>query len=280
MENTITTTTQTGDNVNISYTDLGNGRPVILIHGWPLSQEMWEYQVEDLLLAGFRVITYDRRGFGKSSKPSDGYDYDSFAEDLHTLIETLNLQQATLIGFSMGGGEIVRYIHLYGKTRLHSVVLMSAITPFLLKTSDNIHGVDPSVFTDMIDQIKADRAGFLEGFGTKFFGINLLAHPVSNPSLEYYRMLALQASPIATKHCVTAFAKTDFRAELAAIDLPALILHGTGDSIVPIEKSGNLTAKMIPHARYIVYDGAPHGLFYTHKDHVNTDIVDFLKHST
>ncbi|HEX2606940.1 MAG TPA: alpha/beta hydrolase [Flavisolibacter sp.] len=265
-----------GEEVKLAYSDYGKGKPVILIHGWPLSREMWEYQLDDLVNAGLRVIKYDRRGFGKSSKPWDGYDYDSLAEDLNALITELDLRDVTLVGFSMGGGEVARYISRYGSERIAKAVLISSVLPYLSKSSDNEDGVDPSVFADMMEQINKDRIGFLDTFGKQFFGVNLISHPVSTPLLEYYRMLAAHASSRSTKQCALSFAQTDFREDVKKIDVPTLIIHGDADKTVPIEASSHRTAEMIPGAQYVVYEGAPHGLFYTHREQLNQDLVSFI----
>jgi non-heme chloroperoxidase len=263
--------------VKIHYQDCGKGKPVLLIHGWPLSHEMWEYQVEDLINAGNRVITYDRRGFGQSSKPYGNYTYDILAEDLKALMDYLDLQDVTLVGFSMGGGEVVRYFTNYGGARVSKVVLVSSIIPYLLQTNDNPEGVDGSVFDTMFGKIKEDRIGFLESFGKQFFGINLVNKPVSTPLMEYYRMLASVASPKATQECIKAFAYTDFRNEARSINVPTLIIHGTDDKTVPIEASSDRAAKLIRGSRYIKYDGAPHGLFYTDREKLNKDLIAFIK---
>ncbi len=270
-----TTDTATGEQVEISYKDYGHGRPIVLIHGWPLSKEMWEYQIEDLINAGFRVIKYDRRGFGKSSKPWGSYDYDTLTSDLNTIMEELDLNDAILCGFSMGGGEAVRYLSQYGSTRVSKLVLISAVTPYLQHSNDNPDGVPAEVFEEMMTRMKADRIGFLDEFGKNFFGINLLNHPVSAPLLDYYRMLASVAAPRATQQCAISFATTDFREDLKAINIPTLIIHGDDDQIVPIKVSSDRTATMLPHAIYKVYEGAPHGLFYTHKEQLNKDLIDF-----
>ncbi|ANE52377.1 alpha/beta fold hydrolase [Flavisolibacter tropicus] len=265
----------TGEEIQLSYKDYGKGRPVVLIHGWPLSKDMWEYQLDDLVNAGLRVIKYDRRGFGKSSKPWDGYDYDTLTEDLNAVIEQLDLRDAVLVGFSMGGGEAVRYLNRYGNSRVSRLVLVSAVTPYLLKTADNPDGVDESVFADMLTKMKDDRMAFLEDFGKKFFSVSLVNHPVSSALLQYYHMLAAVASPRSTQQCAMAFAQTDFRSDVEAISVPTLIIHGDDDKTVPIEVSSERTARMIPESQFIVYSGAPHGLFYTHRTRLNQDLVDF-----
>jgi non-heme chloroperoxidase len=267
---------QSGEEINLAYCDYGQGRPVVLIHGWPLSMEMWEYQLNDLVSAGLRVIKYDRRGFGKSSKPWDGYDYDSLANDLKAVLDELDLRDVTLVGFSMGGGEVARYLNRFGSERVSKVVLISSVLPFMSKTAGNDEGVDVEVFDNMLNNIKEDRIGFLDSFGKQFFGVNMLNHPVSEPLLQYYRMLASFASQRSTEKCAEAFATTDFRDDIKAISLPTLIIHGDDDKTVPIEASSDRTAKMIPNAQYIVYEGAPHGLFYTHKDRLNEDLISFI----
>ena len=274
-----TTDTTTGEEIKIAYSDYGQGKPVILLHGWPLSREMWEYQLNDMVTAGLRVIKYDRRGFGKSSKPWDGYDYDSLTEDLKAIIDQLDLREVTLVGFSMGGGEVARYLGRYGSDRIAKVVLISSVTPFLAKTADNPDGVDESVFADMMEQMQEDRIGFLDDFGKKFFGVNVISHPVSTPLLEYYRMLASFASARSTQQCAMSFAQTDFREDLKRINVPTLIIHGDADKTVPIEASSDRTAKMIAGSQYLIYDGAPHGLFYTHREKLNSDLISFITSS-
>lgn len=265
-----------GSTLKISYEDYGQGKPVVLIHGWPLSKEMWEYQLEPLVNAGLRVIKYDRRGFGKSDKPWDGYDYDSMTADLKALLDELDVQDATLVGFSMGAGEVARYFGNYGNERVSKAVLIGAITPFLSQADDNPDGVPQEVFAEMLQKMTGDRIGFLDDFGKQFFSIGLLNHPVSAPLLEYYRMLGSLASGRSTRECAKAFASTDFRQDLPKINVPALIIHGTDDKTVPIEASADKTAQMLPHAQYLKYDGAPHGLFYTHKERLNADLIEFI----
>jgi non-heme chloroperoxidase len=271
----ITTETQ-GEEVQLAYSDYGTGDPVVLIHGWPLSREMWEYQINDLVDAGYRVIKYDRRGFGSSSKPWDGYDYDTLASDLNAIMEELNLNDATLVGFSMGGGEVVRYLTNYGSQRVKKIVLISSVTPFMLKTDNNKDGVDASVFEQMMEEMKEDRIGFLDDFGKKFYGVNLLSKPVSVPLLEYYRMLAAKATARSTQQCAISFSQTDFRDDIVNIDVPVLIIHGDDDKTVPIEASSQRTAAMLPQSIYLIYEGAPHGLFYTHKERLNKDLINFI----
>lgn len=267
----------TGGAIDIAYSDYGIGRPIVLIHGWPLSREMWEYQVADLVNAGNRVVKYDRRGFGHSSKPWAPYDYDTLADDLNELMEQLDLKDAVLAGFSMGGGEAVRYLSKYGSSRVTGLVLIGAVTPYFLKTNDNSEGVEQSVFDEMITGIQADRIGFLEDFSKKFFGFGFLHKPVSTPLLNYYLGLAAKAPQHSTLACIKSFSATDFRKDVAGIKVPTLIIHGDSDEIVPLEVSGKRTSEMIPHAELAIYDGAPHGLFYTHRHQLNHDLLNFMK---
>ena len=276
MEFITTSDKATGEKVRLAYSDYGFGDPVVMIHGWPLSREMWEYQLGDLVDAGFRVVKYDRRGFGKSSKPWNGYDYDTFAADLNEILEQLDLKNVTLVGFSMGGGEVVRYLANYGTQRVKKIALISTVLPFLQKTADNPDGVDQKVFEEIMQQIRNDRVGFLDEFGKVFFGVNMVSHPVSKPLLEYYRMLGSFAAARSTLQCVVAFSQTDFREDVRTIKIPTLIIHGNDDKIVPIEASSNRTAAMIPGSHYLVYEGAPHGLFYEYRQKLNADLVNFI----
>ena len=267
---------ETAPNVKLYVKDYGQGDPVILIHGWPLSNEMWEYQIEDLVANNYRVIAYDRRGFGKSSQPWNGYDYDTLTDDLKAIIDQLELENITLVGFSMGGGEVVRYLSRYAGKNVSKIVLISSVTPFLAQSTENPEGRSEEKNEDTQHAISEDRLGFLEDFGKNFFGVNFITSVISTPLLEYYRMLASFASPHATLECAKSFASADFRDELASINVPALIIHGNSDKIVPIEISSEKTAKLITNNKFIIYDGAPHGLFYTEKDKLNTDLLEFL----
>ncbi|MFH6997255.1 alpha/beta fold hydrolase [Flavobacterium sp. FlaQc-57] len=267
---------ETARNVKLYVKDYGKGDPVILIHGWPLSNEMWEYQIDFLVENNYRVIAYDRRGFGKSSQPYNGYDYDTLTDDLKEIIEQLQLENVTLVGFSMGGGEVVRYFSKYKGKGISKAVLISSIIPFLAKTEDNPEGRPKEKGDAAAAAIKEDRIGFLDNFGKIFFGINIINKPLSTPLLEYYRNLCALASPRATLKCAESLNTTDFRDELHTIKVPTLIIHGNDDKNVPIEISSEKTAKAIENNTFIVYDGAPHGLFYTAKDKLNKDLLDFL----
>lgn len=275
MQNT-TNFIETAHGVHLFYRDYGSGNPVILIHGWPMSNELFEYQIEALVNAGNRVVAYDRRGFGRSSHPWNGYDYDTLTDDLAAIIEKLQLSNITLVGFSMGGGEVVRYFSRHGGKGVIKAVLISAVPPFLLKTDDNPDGVPQEVFDGMAKGIKEDRIQFLDDFGKDFFGVGLLNKPLSTPLLENYRNLCAVASPRATLQCAVSFSTTDFRDDLPKVNVPTLIIHGDADKTVPIEISGAKSAKAIANAQYIVYEGAPHGLFYTEKDRLNKDLISFL----
>ncbi|MFT3748453.1 MAG: alpha/beta hydrolase [Agriterribacter sp.] len=267
---------KTGEEISIAYADYGKGQPVILIHGWPSSKEMWEYQVNDLVEGGYRIIKYDRRGFGRSSKPWGGYDYDTLSDDLHEVITQLNLQNVVLAGFSMGGGEVVRYIARYGQDRIARVALIASIIPFMLNTPTNPDGVDEEVFTGMINGVRNDRIGFIDEFGKQFFGVGFMNKPISTPLLNHYLQLASVATQQATVECIKSFSRTDFRNDVTSITVPVLIVHGDNDKIVPFEASSKKTAEMLSQADLIVYEGAPHGLFYTHRERLNADLLNFL----
>lgn len=268
---------ETAANVKLYVKDYGEGKPVILIHGWPLSSEMWEYQMETLVQNNFRVIAYDRRGFGKSSQPYEGYDYDTLTTDLKAIIDQLKLKEVTLVGFSMGGGEVVRYFSKFKGEHVSKAVLIGSVTPFRLKTEDNPGGKSEEENAETIKAITNDRIGFLDGFGKNFFGKSLLHDPISDPLLEYYRMLCSFASPKATTECAKSFSVTDFRDEMYSVNVPTLIIHGDNDKIVNIEVSSKKSAALIPNNEFLIYQDAPHGLFYTHKDQLNIDLITFLR---
>jgi pimeloyl-ACP methyl ester carboxylesterase len=250
---------------------------VVLIHGWPLDADMWEYQSVVLAQHGLRVVTYDRRGFGRSGQPWTGYDYDTLAADLASIIEKLELQDITLVGFSMGGGEVARYLGRHGSSRIARAAFISAVTPYLLRAENNPDGVDRTAFDQMIEGLQADRPGFLASFGKKFFGVGLLSSPVSTELLQSTLTRAMLASPKATLDCVNAFAETDFRADLKGITIPTLVIHGDADETVPAACSAERMAALVPHAQIRIYGGAPHGLHYTQRDRLNADLLSFIQ---
>lgn len=267
------------DGTQLHVKDMGKGSPVVLIHGWPLTGDMFEYQTLALLEAGYRVITYDRRGFGQSGHPADGYNYDNFADDLASVLEELDLQDVALVGFSMGGGEIARYLSRHGAARISKAVLVSSVAGYLLKDQTNPDGVDVSVFDDMKAQIRKDRFAFLQDFAKTFYGVGWVSSPVSDGILDWSFTLGLMASPKATIDCVDAFGKTDFRPDLKSFTIPTLIIHGTADKTVPIEPSSRVVAAAIPGSQLIEYEGEPHGLFATAPDRLNSDLLMFLGQS-
>jgi non-heme chloroperoxidase len=263
--------------IDLYYEDHGAGPPVVLIHGWPLSGRSWEKQLPALLAAGRRVITYDRRGFGRSSQPATGYNYDTFAEDLHKIVNTLELHDFALVGFSMGGGEVARYLGTYGTERVTKAVFMAAVPPFLLKTSDNPGGLDISLFDGIKKGIAADRPAFLTQFLANFYNVDVLrGKQISDEVVRDSWNIASGASPIGTLECVTAW-YTDFRKDLARIDVPTLIIHGDSDRILPIEVTGKATQAAIKGSRLVTVRGGPHGLNWTHADEVNRELVGFLR---
>ena len=267
---------KSADGTDIYYEDIGNGQPLVFIHGWPLSAAMWEYQVVPLAEAGFRCISYDRRGFGRSGKDGASYDFTTLGQDLAGLLKSLDVHDATLIGFSMGGGEVVEYLTRHNRDRRVSrAMLVSSIAPYLLKTADNPDGVDGSVFKDMLTGLRQDRPGFLTDFAEKFFGVGLLSSPVSLPMLAANCEVAMTASAVATLACLHTFSSTDLREQCRAIDVPILVIHGDSDATVPIEASGARAAEIIPHAELKIYANAPHGLFYTNRIDLNRDIAAF-----
>jgi peroxiredoxin len=258
------------------YYEQGQGQPVVLIHGWPLSHRMWESQITALSEAGYRVIAYDRRGFGQSGRPPGGYDYDTFAADLNDLVTQLDLQDVVLAGFSMGGGEVARYIGRYGTGRVAKAALLGAVPPFLLKTQDNPEGVDGSVFDGMLEGVRTDRIAFLADFFPHFYGVDADTQP-GRDLIAYSKWIAWAASPLATAQCIVAFGTTDFRADLAKFDVPTLVAHGDNDQIVPLAVSGQRSHELIKGSRLEVVKGAPHGFAATHARQLNTLLLDFLE---
>ena len=263
-------------NIDLYYEDHGSGKPVVLIHGYPLSGPSWEKQTAVLLAAGHRVITYDRRGFGKSSQPTTGYNYDTFAEDLHKLVAQLELRDFALVGFSMGGGEVARYIGKYGSKGVSKAVFISAVPPFLLKTPDNPEGVDCSVFEGIQKAVAADRYAFFTEFFKNFYNTDLLlGQRVSEHVVQASWNVAAGSSATASLACVPTWHE-DFRKDLTHVDVSTLVIHGDADRILPISASGLRTAKLIKGARLLVVKDGPHCITWTHADQVNPELVNFL----
>jgi pimeloyl-ACP methyl ester carboxylesterase len=263
-------------NIDLYYEDYGSGKPVVLIHGWPLSSSSWEKQIPSLLEAGYRVIAYDRRGFGHSTKAAFGYDYDTLAEDLNKIMTKLNLSDAALVGFSMGGGEVARYLSKYGSERVGKAVFMSAIPPFLLKTSANPEGIDGSVFDGMKKAIKADRPAFLSEFFANFYNVDKLkGTKISDEVVRLSWNIGASASPKGTLDCVSAWL-VDFREDLKRINIPVLIMHGDADRILPIASTGKRTPEFVKRSRLVVIEGAPHGMNWTHAAEINRELLTFL----
>ncbi len=263
-------------NIELYYEDHGSGQPVVLIHGYPLSGSSWEKQLAALLSAGHRVITYDRRGFGKSSQPTSGYNYDTFAEDLHKLITHLDLRDFALVGFSMGGGEVARYIGKYGSKGVSKAVILSGVPPFLLKTPYNPEGVDGSVFEGIEKAVAADRYAFFTEFFKNFYNTDVLLNKrVSEEVVRASWNVAAFSSATASLACVPTWHE-DFRQDLSKIDVPTLVMHGDADRILPINAAGARTGKLIKGARFVVVKDGPHCISWTHADEVNSELVNFL----
>jgi pimeloyl-ACP methyl ester carboxylesterase len=265
--------------VDLHYQDYGAGRPVILIHGWPLSHRMWERQLSDLIDAGYRVIAYDRRGFGLSDFPWNDFDYDTLADDLRNLIEELDLRDVTLVGFSMGGGEVVRYATKYGDDRICQNVLLSSIIPLVAQKEDNPAGVPQKDLDNIMGSLQKDRMKFLKGFTRDFVNYADNKDRISEEMLHFDWTVAAYASHRATVETAKAWAGTDFRSELKNINVPTLVIHGTADQIGPIETSGDQAAAGIANTTYHKIEGAPHGCVYTHAETVNRHLIDFLNSS-
>ena len=265
------------DNTQLYVKDWGSGQPVILLHGWPLSSDSWDDAAMAFVQSGFRTIAYDRRGFGRSSQPWSGYDYDTLADDLAAVIEQCGAKDAILVGFSMGGGEVARYMARHSGRSVAKAALVASIVPFMLRTADNPGGTEQEVFDGMAQAIKEDRAKFFAGFFKDFFGVSMISHPVSEQVLEWARSVSMQASLQATLECARSFATTDLRNELSAFTVPTLIIHGTDDKTVPIDAAARAAAAGIPKATLIEYEGAPHGLFATHKQRLTQDLLEFLR---
>ena len=262
--------------IHLHYEDHGSGQPVVLIHGYPLSSASWEKQVPVLLDAGYRVIAYDRRGFGRSSQPTAGYNYDTFAQDLHTLVTQLKLQDFFLVGFSMGGGEVARYLGKYGSKDVSKAVIIGGVPPFLLKTEDNPEGVDGSVFAGIEKAVVAYRYAFFTEFFKNFYNTDVHhGKRISGQAVQASWNVAAWASAAASLACVPTWHE-DFRTDVAKIDVPTLVIHGEADRIVPISAAGHRTAKLVKGAELLVIKDGPHAVIWTHADEVNGALVKFL----
>jgi non-heme chloroperoxidase len=275
---TITVGKENSTAIELYYEDHGSGSPVVLIHGWPLSGASWEKQTAALLAAGHRVIAYDRRGFGRSSKPGTGYNYDTFAADLNTVLSTLNLNDVALVGFSMGSGEVTRYLGKFGSARVRKAVLIGTLGPYLVKAADNPDGVDASVFDGIKAAIRADRPAFLMEFLRNFYNYDITGGKlVSERVLEDNWNVAAGASAIGTVLCVDCWIE-DFRQDIAKNDVPTLILHGDADRILPPDATSRRQATMIKNVKFLELPGGPHGVLWTHADRINSELVSFLAH--
>jgi non-heme chloroperoxidase len=272
----VTVGKENSSKIDLYYEDHGSGQPVVLIHGYPLNGASWEKQMPVLLNAGHRVITYDRRGFGKSSQPTAGYNYDTFAEDLHKLVTHLELRECALVGFSMGGGEVARYLGKYGSKDVRKAVIISGVPPFLLKTADNPEGVDGSVFEGIEKAVLADRYAFFTEFFKNFYNTDVLLNKrVSEQAVQASWNVAAGASATASLACVPTWHE-DFRKDVNKIDVSTLVIHGDADRILPINASGLRTAKLIKGARLVVVKDGPHCITWTHAEEVNAELVSFL----
>jgi pimeloyl-ACP methyl ester carboxylesterase len=273
---TITVGTEGSPRFELYYEDHGTGQPVVLIHGYPLDGQSWEKQTAALLEAGYRVITYDRRGFGRSSKAATGYDYDTFASDLNTVLTKLDLHDVVLVGFSMGSGEVASYLGTYGSDRVAKAAFLGAIQPYLLQTEDNPTGVPQTVFDEIAEQAETDRYAWFETFFANFFNTDeTLGSRLSEAALRANWVTAIGSAPVAAYAVVPSWL-TDWRADVDKIDVPSLILHGTADRILPIDATARVFRDRLPNARYVEIDGAPHGLLWTHAAEVNSALIDFL----
>ena len=265
--------------IDLYYEDHGSGPPIVMIHGFPYSGAAWEKQLSPLLMAGYRTITYDRRGFGQSSRPATGYDYDTFASDLNNLIMALDLRDVTLVGHSMGTGEVTRYLSTYGSERVNKAVLISPIPPFLMKTPDNPEGLDRSMFDGFVQSIKDDRAAYQTQFGNNFFNPDQnMGKRISEDAMRAHWNIAMSASPLGTANCVPTWL-TDFRPDLPSVNVPVLIIQGDQDRVLPYPITGKRLVDMLPASRLMTLEGAPHGIPWTHADEINAELMTFLKSS-
>lgn len=266
----------TKDHVHLYYKELGAGRPVILIHGWPLSADSFDDLSLAIAESGMRAISYDRRGFGRSDQPYGVYDYDTLADDLAAVIEHTGAQDAAILGFSMGGGEVARYMSRHQGNQVSKAILVSSVVPFMLKTDNNPDGVEQSAYDEKSGEIRQDRAKFWPEFFKTFYGVCMISQPVSDEVIDWSCQIAMQAGLHPTLACVASFSTTDFRPDLAFFKVPTLIIHGTSDKTVPIEIASRKAALGIANATLLEYDGAPHGLLASHKDRIKQDVLDFL----
>lgn len=267
----------TRDGTELYVKELGEGRPVVLIHGWPLSADSWDPVMMALANAGYRAIAYDRRGFGRSDQPWRGYDYDTFADDLADVMEECGVaDDAALVGFSMGGGEVARYLSRHQGKGISQAVLVSSVVPYMLQTDDNPEGVPDSTFQQMTAGMKADFRAFFSSFFSDFYGDGMVINKVSNEEKHWAWQTAMQAGQHATLEAAAAFAYTDFRPDLASFTVPTLVIHGTADRTVPIDATARVVVQRVPGAELVEYDGAPHGLFATHTERLSDDIIAFL----
>jgi non-heme chloroperoxidase len=272
----VTVATENNAPIDIYFEDHGSGQPIVLIHGYPLNGNSWERQERDLLAHGYRVISYDRRGFGRSSQPTVGYDYDTFAADLNALIEHLDLNNMVLVGFSMGTGEVTRYLATYGSKRVSKAALLGAIPPFLLKTDDNPAGVDGKVFADIKAAIVDDRYAYFEDFLNNFYNVDVLGGTrISDRAWQASFNVAAGSSPFATYACVDTWL-TDFRADLPKIDVPVLVVHGTEDRILPFESTAARLPALVTECTLVSVEGGPHNIGWTHPDEVNAALLAFI----
>lgn len=268
---------KTRDGTELYVKDWGSGRPVIMLHGWPLSADSWDDQAVAIAQSGMRAIAYDRRGFGRSDQPWDGYTYDTLADDLADVMAATGASDATIVGFSMGGGEVARYMSRHAGKGVRQAGLIASVVPYMLKTPDNPNGTPQETFEEMTAGMKDDRAHFFAKFFNDFYGVGFFERTVSDEVLRWSVNQAMMAGLRPTLACAEAFATTDFRPDLAALTVPTLIIHGTDDKTVPIDAAGRAAAEGISNVRYSEYDGAPHGLFATHKEQFTHDLLAFLK---
>jgi len=274
---TITVGTENSTDIELYYEDHGAGQPVVLIHGYPLDGHSWEQQTAALLDAGYRVVTYDRRGFGRSSKVTTGYDYDTFAADLDALLRALDLRDVVLVGFSMGTGEVARYLGTYGSERVAKAAFLGSLEPYLLRTDDNPTGLPQDAFDGIVSAARADRYAWFDQFFADFFNTDeTLGSRLSEAALRGAWQVAAGSAPVAAYAVVPTW-HTDFRADVAKVDVPALILHGTADRILPIDATARPFHALLPQATYVEVEGAPHGLLWTHAEEVTTALLDFLR---